>query len=118
MEPSFHGVTGPPDMSHQSRSLAWSIDGLIVMANMWWEPLTFTIERSGTWRVEMATAPPRRHGRSVTVAPVPWSSQKPDVSTTPPFDPVAVGAERRHGRRRAVHPAVEPWPVLRCRVDG
>ncbi len=49
--------------------LAWSTDGLIVMANMWWEPLTFRVERPGPWKVELASAPPRRRGRSITIAP-------------------------------------------------
>ena len=69
LEPTFSGVAGPPDTSHPSRSLAWSTDGLIVMANMWWEPLTFRVERPGPWKVELASAPPRRRGRSITIAP-------------------------------------------------
>jgi isoamylase len=31
------------DASWESRSLAWSTDDLFVMANMWWEPLTFAL---------------------------------------------------------------------------
>ena len=69
IEPTFYGVAGQPDTSHPSRALAWSTDGLIVMANMWWEPLNFRVERPGPWKVELASAPPRRHGRTITIAP-------------------------------------------------
>jgi glycogen operon protein len=45
----WFGVDGPPDISHSSRSIAWHLPGLYVMANMWWEPLEFTVQAPGPW---------------------------------------------------------------------
>ncbi|MET0580149.1 MAG: glycogen-debranching protein, partial [Ilumatobacteraceae bacterium] len=45
----FFGTHGPPDLAPFSRSLAWSIGDLYVMANAWWEPLEFFVQRSGPW---------------------------------------------------------------------
>jgi glycogen operon protein len=49
----WHGVGPAPDLSHQSRSLAFLLRGvsqgdrdLYVMINAYWEPLTFTIQSS------------------------------------------------------------------------
>ena len=70
-----HGATGGPDESFESRSIAWSVDGLYVMANMWWEPVDFEVHASGDWWVVVDTndpwAPPvgSRAGETVTVGP-------------------------------------------------
>jgi glycogen operon protein len=52
-----YGALGPPDVGHESRSLAWFTGDLAVMANMWWEPLVFHVHEPGSWRVAMATGP-------------------------------------------------------------
>lgn len=66
------GVHGWPDHSHESRSLAWSTGDLYVMVNSWWEPLDFTIQAPGPWKLEFASSKlttPTSHARSITVAP-------------------------------------------------
>jgi isoamylase len=54
----WHGVGATPDLSHDSRSVAWFLDGasqedddLYVMVNAYWDPLTFEIQdgRPGDW---------------------------------------------------------------------
>jgi glycogen operon protein len=55
--PTFHGVEGEPDLAWHSRSLAWSTDDLVVLANTWWEPLTFRVPREGNWQLGPVTAP-------------------------------------------------------------
>jgi len=70
-----HGSSGGPDLSFESRSIAWSVDGLYVMANMWWEPVQFGIQVPGDWWVVVDTTDPSsppvgtRAGQSVTVGP-------------------------------------------------
>jgi len=56
----FFGSQGPLDQSYESRSLAWCVDGLYVIANAWWEPLRWTILPAGPWRrvVDTSLAPP------------------------------------------------------------
>ena len=49
------GATGDPDVGYESRSIAWSVDGLYVMANMWWEPVEFAVQVPGDWRVTIDT---------------------------------------------------------------
>jgi isoamylase len=70
------GANGAPDVDHESRSIAWEVDGLYVMANMWWEPVDFTIQTPGDWRVVIDTsiesghvAVPAVAGPAVTVGP-------------------------------------------------
>jgi isoamylase len=55
----WYGADGPVDMSWQSRSLAYMLDGaavddddLYVMINAWWEPIDFVIQegRAHQWR--------------------------------------------------------------------
>ena len=54
----WYGVNGQPDLSYESRELAFYLDGgandddLYVMANAYWEPLGFSIqeEKLGHWR--------------------------------------------------------------------
>lgn len=57
---SFSGAQGPLDESYESRSLAWCVDDLYVIANAWWEPLRWTILPAGPWRrvVDTSLAPP------------------------------------------------------------
>ena len=54
----WFGVSGPPDTSGTSRTLAWHLPGLYVMANMWWEPLDFEIQVPGDWCRSIDTAEP------------------------------------------------------------
>lgn len=71
------GANGGPDVGHESRSIAWAVDGLYLMANMWWEPVEFTVQVPGDWRIVIDTtsdvvhalesAPPA--GPAVTVGP-------------------------------------------------
>ena len=70
-----HGASGGPDLSFESRSIAWSVDGLYVMANMWWESVEFRIQEPGEWWVVVDTTDPwsppvgSRAGQTVTVGP-------------------------------------------------
>ncbi len=72
----LHGAGGAaPDTSFESRSIAWSVDGLYVMANMWWEPVEFEIQQPGDWWIALDTTNPwsapvgSRAGSHVTVGP-------------------------------------------------
>jgi isoamylase len=51
-----YGADGPPDVQHESRSLAWCTGQLMVLANMDWEPMRFTPQEPGPWRVALVTA--------------------------------------------------------------
>ncbi len=62
---SWHGTEGAPDSGADSRSLAFFLDGssladddLYVMANAYWEPLTFRIQqgRAGEWLLVVDTS--------------------------------------------------------------
>jgi glycogen operon protein len=55
-EVEWYGTTGAPDLADHSRSLAWHLPGLYVMANMWWEPLEFVVQAPGMWRRTIDTA--------------------------------------------------------------
>jgi glycogen operon protein len=71
-----HGVHGGPDFGYESRSLAWHSGALYVMANAWWEPLTFTVQAPGdpaAWRFEFASSPSSRHLDDGTVLVAPRS---------------------------------------------
>lgn len=48
-EVEWFGATGPPDTGGDSRSLAWHVGGMYVLANMWWEPLDFEVQVPGSW---------------------------------------------------------------------
>ncbi len=50
---AFHSVSGALDNSFEARSIAWSVGGLYVMANMWWEPLDFEVQAPGEWWVAL-----------------------------------------------------------------
>jgi isoamylase len=54
----WFGTHGPPDLGPHSRSLAWSIGDLYVMANAWWEPLEFVLQAPGPWRRVVDTSLP------------------------------------------------------------
>ena len=51
----WFGTSGPPDTGEGSRSLAWTVGDLYVIANAYWEPLTFADPGPGT------VAPCRRY---------------------------------------------------------
>jgi len=53
----FYGANGEVDESHDSHSIAWCANGLYVMVNAWWKPVTFTVQEPGEWKVALATAP-------------------------------------------------------------
>jgi isoamylase len=53
---SFFGAHGPLDDGAESRSLAWCVGGLYVIANAWWEPQRWTILPTGPWRRVVDTA--------------------------------------------------------------
>ncbi len=55
---SWFGATGEPDLSIHSRSLAWQVGDLYVMANAWWEPQEFTLQAPGAWRRVVDTMRP------------------------------------------------------------
>lgn len=71
----WFGASGPPDLAHHSRSIAWHVPGLYAMANMWWEPLDFEIQAPGAWTALIDTAhesgfvDPVRLPGAVTVGP-------------------------------------------------
>jgi glycogen operon protein len=52
----FYGAASTPDISLESRCLAWSAGGLYVMANAWWEPVSFEIQEPGPWALVFSTA--------------------------------------------------------------
>ena len=54
----FFGVDGPADLGPHSRSLAWHVGDLYVIANAWWEPLTFAVQATGEWRRVVDTSLP------------------------------------------------------------
>jgi glycogen operon protein len=54
----LHGVGADIDTTHESRSIAWRDGELYVMANMWWEPLTFDVPGPGEWQPLLWSAPP------------------------------------------------------------
>ncbi|MFK8023175.1 MAG: alpha-amylase family glycosyl hydrolase [Ilumatobacter sp.] len=71
----WFGVGGSPDVGGHSRSLAWHLPGLYVMANMWWEPLEFEVQAPGDWKraidttVESGFVEPTSVGDAVRVGP-------------------------------------------------
>lgn len=67
------GAHGGPDLSYESRTLAWSTGALYVIANCWWEPLEFTVQRPGPWDIAVATAPDTHWSGPDTVVAAPRS---------------------------------------------
>jgi glycogen operon protein len=54
----WFGTTGPADTSDGSRSLAWQVGDIYVIANAYWEPLTFAVQVPGRWIRVVDTARP------------------------------------------------------------
>jgi isoamylase len=54
----FYGARSAPDTSLESRSLAWTAGGLYVMANAWWEPVSFEFQEPGPWKAVLSTSGP------------------------------------------------------------
>jgi glycogen operon protein len=53
----WYGVGGgEPDLSHESRSIAWSLPGLYVMLNTWWQPNEFVVAEPGPWVLAIDTS--------------------------------------------------------------
>ena len=52
----LHGVDVAPDLGYTSHSIAWQRADLYVIANAWWEPLTFPVHAEGDWAIALATA--------------------------------------------------------------
>jgi hypothetical protein len=50
--------------------LAWTTDHVGVLANTWWEPLTFTVPGDAGWTLYAATAPLIAPAALVADAPV------------------------------------------------
>jgi glycogen operon protein len=77
-EVSLFGAHGPLDVGYESRSLAWSVDGLYVIANAWWEPQRWTILPAGPWRrvVDTSLDPPH----DLDLAGVPLAEKTYDVA--------------------------------------
>ena len=67
----LHGVGEHPDLGYHSHSIAWRRGDLYVMANAWWEPLTFELQADGEWSVALSTAAATSalDGRVITLAP-------------------------------------------------
>ena len=71
----WFGVSGGPDCGDHSRSIAWHLPGLYVMANMWWESLDFDVQAPGEWSRIIDTADesgfvePNPAGPTVKVGP-------------------------------------------------
>ncbi|MEY2402408.1 MAG: isoamylase [Ilumatobacteraceae bacterium] len=65
----FYGAQSAPDLSLESRSVAWSAGGLYVMANSWWEPVKFELQEPGPWVLEFATAASIEPSPDTMVAP-------------------------------------------------
>ncbi|MBI4884362.1 MAG: hypothetical protein HY826_09950 [Actinobacteria bacterium] len=66
----FYGADGVVDESEQSRSIAWCSNDLYVIVNSWWEPVSFTVQEPGEWKLALASVPPaglRVAARSVVV---------------------------------------------------
>ena len=86
------GVNGPPDIGYGSRSLAWATGQLYVVANAWWEPLSFHVQTDGPWRLDLATSPDTRLVGATTVEVAPRSvavlvrteTPSPSSPTSPP----------------------------------
>ena len=71
----WYGAEGSPDMAEHSRSFAWHVDGLYVVANMWWESVEYRVQAPGPWEVTLDTSNPAGFvdpspaGPSLVVAP-------------------------------------------------
>ena len=88
----FFGVDGPADLGPHSRSLAWHVGDLYVMANAWWEPLTFAIQAPGAWRRVVDTSAARRRRPSQSASA---TTSAPEPSSSSSVDPIRVlGAVR------------------------
>ncbi len=81
----WFGVAGPPDMSFESRSIAFHLPGLYVMVNMWWEPLAFQVQAPGDWQLVIDTASPDGF-----VDPVGARGQAPRTNSTITLEPRSV----------------------------
>jgi glycogen operon protein len=55
-EVHWFGTSGPVDAGDSSRSLAWHVGDLYVIANAYWEPLTFAVQAPGRWSRIVDTA--------------------------------------------------------------
>ena len=67
------GVDGDVDTGYESRSLAWSSGALYVMANAWWEPLTFRTQVAGPWVLGHTTSEATTWSSDGTVVVAPRS---------------------------------------------
>jgi len=64
----WFGPDGAVDTSSSSRVLAWRLDGVYVMANMWWEPLEFVVQSGEGWIHAVDTFDPTGEGTGEVVA--------------------------------------------------
>ena len=66
----FHGVGPAARPSAGTRTASpGAVGDLYVMANAWWEPLTFEVQEPGEWHLALATVAPERDGEAWTVHP-------------------------------------------------
>jgi isoamylase len=72
----FFGAAGSLDDSFGSRSLAWAVGELFVIANAWWEPLRFALPSRG-WRRVVDTT--RRAPDDIVPAGIPVAGAAYDV---------------------------------------
>lgn len=63
----WFGPEGAVDTSSSSRVLAWRLDGVYVMANMWWEPLEFAVQSGAGWIHTVDTFDPAGEGTGEAV---------------------------------------------------
>lgn len=79
----FFGANGPHDQEHDSRTLAWTVGDLYVVANTWWEPLDIWTQVDGPWRCVVDTSLPPPHdivaAADVTALPVVGASLEIDA---------------------------------------
>lgn len=78
VDPKFHGADGgDPDGRFDSRAIAWSTDDVVVLANTWWQPMTFRVPRPGDWHVELSTAGWASAWTDTLLAPAPYVEVAP-----------------------------------------
>ena len=102
----FFGAGGGLDDSSGSRSLAWSVGDLYVIANAWWEPLRWSILAGRPWRRVVDTSLPSPD--DIVPAGVPVDGH--GLRRRPPL--------RRHPRTPPLtHPSVRASECWQARTD-
>jgi glycogen operon protein len=76
----FFGAGGPLDDAFESRSLAWAVGDLFVIANAWWEPLRFAVSVPGPWQRVVDTSLPSPDDIVPAGVPLPPTATAYDVA--------------------------------------